>query len=69
MKISLEVELIPAIGVVAGYQQGTGIILMIPFVSLTIKKLKKKKFHVNELKVGPKKTKPSRAATEIINKF
>lgn len=52
MKISLEFELVPAIGVVAGYQQGTGIILMLPFISLTIKKIKKKKFHVNEIKVN-----------------
>jgi len=63
MKLSLEFEKIPAVGVLFGYQKETGVIIMLPFISLTIKKVKKKKFHVNSLKVSKNQLK------EVINKI
>lgn len=50
MKVSLEFEKIPAVGVLFGYQKGTGFIIMLPFFSLTIKRIKKKAPQINNLK-------------------
>jgi len=56
MKVSLEFELIPAVGVLLGYQKGTGIIIMLPFISLTVKRIgKRKKTIANTVKSGVEK--------------
>lgn len=47
MKISLEFEVIPAIGLLLGYDKVGGIIIMLPFLSLTIKRIKKKTLQAN----------------------
>lgn len=43
MKVSLEFELIPAIGVLVGYEKEAGIVIMLPFVCINIKREKKTK--------------------------
>ena len=52
MKISLEFEIIPAVGVLFGYNKDAGVIIMLPFISLTIKRIKKKVPKINTLKVN-----------------
>ena len=42
MKLSLELEVIPAIGVLVGYEKETGIIIMGPFFCMKIKREKKR---------------------------
>lgn len=43
MKFQIEFEFIPAAGVLIGYDKDRGLIIMLPFFSLTIKRIKKKK--------------------------
>lgn len=63
MKVSLEFEKIPAMGVLFGYQKGTGVIIMLPFISLTIKRIKKKAPQINTLKPNKNQVK------QVIDKF
>ena len=43
LKIKVEIQAIPAIGFVIGYDDFGGLVIMIPFVSVTIKRDKKKR--------------------------
>ena len=42
LKFKVEIQAIPAIGFVIGYDDFGGLVIMIPFVSVTIKRDKKK---------------------------
>jgi len=43
MKVTIEFEKIPAVGLLFGYEKEKGTIIMLPFVCISIKKVKKKK--------------------------
>lgn len=42
LKFKVEIQVIPAIGFVIGYDDNGGLVIMLPFVCTTIKKEKKK---------------------------
>lgn len=63
MKVSLEFEKIPAVGVLFGYDKIAGFIIMLPFFSITIKRIKKKVPQINNLKPNKNQVK------QVIDKF
>ncbi len=44
LKIQTEFQAIPAIGFVIGFDDDGGLIIMLPFVCITIKRIKKKRY-------------------------
>jgi hypothetical protein len=51
MKFQIEFEFIPAVGVLIGYNKEGGLIIMLPFFSSSIKRIKRKKSWKDGIKI------------------